>query len=366
MPPVLLADLEFTLALQHYLPASFLGGFSADSYNPRRDRRLHVLRRSTGNINLTAAEKLAARNDYYNVTGTASEPALHVDEAWKQYEAGLSGALDLLTKDQEADVPAETWLETLVPFVAALFVRGPDFALRFEALLGSAVDLVDPDNTNQERLWELQRLLALVMVSRWVVMRTASTDEPCLVSDIAYSPFCMQLHPVPGLAIPLGSRHVLGLFPQMSRDLLMKKEDHWVAKLEHVELPVGDARSFNEALSHCAREFVAGPTRESVEGHADILTHPVMKVPGIKGVFPVRPRLLVAHEFEWHRLVSAHRSGHLTAGEAIQGWDAKHLVAAGSPKLFLPTNLPDFPTGLACDGTTVRLTLQEVPGFTDA
>jgi hypothetical protein len=95
-----------------------------------------------------------------------------VDEIWKEYERGLSNAIGELIAGR---VDARTWARILIPFVACMLVRGPDFADRFERRMAALeIDDIDgvhtADNVNMARLFELQRLLGPVAAAKWVVL----------------------------------------------------------------------------------------------------------------------------------------------------------------------------------------------------
>jgi len=84
-----------------------------------------------------------------------------VDETWREYKNGLSNAIEALIGVR---VDARTWARVMVPFVACMLVRGPDFAGRFGRRLAAlGIGDIDggytpADNANLARLMELQRL----------------------------------------------------------------------------------------------------------------------------------------------------------------------------------------------------------------
>jgi len=313
----------------------------------------------------TPAAHLGARQNLYAVDGEAVFSVNYVDAAWGQYEPALPQALDALVRGQEASVAAQVWLETLVPFVASLFVRRANFATDLETALGLSAKDEPPGNFNRARLFEFQRLLALVMVSRWVILRADSEDEDCLVSDLAFAPLKVPDHSYPGLAIPLDRQHLLALLPQPTKTLLAKHEGNWVTNVEHVTLSPQAIHAFNRTTAHYAQEFIAGRSSALVESFMSIMGHPRMRLPTLQETFRARHRLLIAHEFEWHRLVTALRSQMLETDSAAWSWDAALVADAGCPQVYLPTNLPTFATGLATNGWQVQLSLTEAPGFTD-
>src|SRR5829696_8082619 len=161
------------MPLHHYLPATFLASFSLDSAPPsRRKRRLYVGDKQEDRVYRTSAAKVAAIRNLYTLVATEYDTEM-VDKIWTDYERNLHKAMTLLIG---GEVDAETWVRVLVPFVACMLVRGPDFDKRFERRISAlGIDTeaghVSKDNTNHARLLELQRLLGPVVVAKWVVLR---------------------------------------------------------------------------------------------------------------------------------------------------------------------------------------------------
>src|SRR4051794_39879699 len=157
------------MPLHHYLPATFLAAFSADtSTEPRRDRPLWAGDKGQHKTFRAQAAKLGAENNLYTLVAEQHDPQM-VDETWKDYERGLSNAVGELIA---GGVDARTWARILVPFVACMLVRGPDFADRFgRRMAAHGIDDIDggyapADNANLARLMELQRLLGPVAVAK--------------------------------------------------------------------------------------------------------------------------------------------------------------------------------------------------------
>jgi hypothetical protein len=157
------------MPLQHYLPATFLATFSMENTLPRRNRTLAAGDKNSKRIFLAKASKLAGINDLY--------PPI-VDESLTGYEANLSTAIDQLLNQ---NLTAMAWTSTLVPFVTALFVRGPDFNTRFDSRIKGLGIEAPPGNTDYARLMEYQRMLAPVATARWLVLEIQS-DYPMITS----------------------------------------------------------------------------------------------------------------------------------------------------------------------------------------
>lgn len=153
------------MPLDHYLPATFLASFSQELCQPRRKSLLAV-----GDVikkrepRWDKAENLAARNNFYTTDNV--DPRI-IDKIWLGYESTFDSAVNALIG---GNIDALTWARTLVPFVAAMLVRGPDFNTRFESrpfIRSYAQDRkLSADNANGARVMELQRLLGPIAAAQ--------------------------------------------------------------------------------------------------------------------------------------------------------------------------------------------------------
>jgi hypothetical protein len=343
---------------QHFLPAAYIGMFSDDLGGRRRRRAVWVLRRGAKS-KPESAETLARVNDLYEETVARDRP-FNLERNWTTYESQLPDAIQQLT---EADVDARTWLHVLVPFVAGMLVRGPEFAARFEARIGDAPEGVDEDNTLGGRVFELQRLLAPVMACRWVVV--ASPNREIVGNDIGWMHATGPEPPTaPGVAIALGRHHVLHLISQAARPILYRRDGSWMALVERSQMDAAEADSFNRCVAHNAERLIFGSAEWIVGRYGAELRkgHPPAEGP-ISGL-RLDPRILVAHEFEWHRLAAALARG-MPETETFPVDFASLPQEWYVPIVILPTNLPEFPTGLRLMGNLLWLLLFGVDGFTD-
>jgi len=134
------------MPLHHYLPATFLAAFSADtSTNPRRERPVWAGDKRQHKTYRAPAARLGAENNLYTLVAGEYAPQM-VDEIWKEYERGLSNAIGELIAGM---VDARTWARVLIPFVACMLVRGPDFAERFGRRMG-ALEIDDIDGVHTD------------------------------------------------------------------------------------------------------------------------------------------------------------------------------------------------------------------------
>ena len=118
-------------AKQHYLPASFIGRFSNEKKGSLRERTVWVLEKGTSRSVERKAEDIGYLFNFYLLNGTQAIPDSSIDDIWGAYEKKLNSALTALSDFRQKSIDANTWLRVLVPFVAGLFVRGPEFVDRF-------------------------------------------------------------------------------------------------------------------------------------------------------------------------------------------------------------------------------------------
>jgi hypothetical protein len=120
-------------------------------------------------------------------------------------------------------------------------------------------------------------------------------------------------------------------------------------------------------MARIAQECLVGPTADSVEMHDQALDGEYLDLDLLKGVFWPRSKVLRAHEFEWHRVVTAtsKKSSKLTQRDLQRkDWDVIAKDWFPQPVIY-PLNLRDFPTGLLLRGDKIYLGMTEIPGFTD-
>lgn len=344
-----------------------LGRFSTDLGGQARERSLVVGRK--GKVFKAKAENIGLVNKLYDVRSTrvllppGTEDAGSVDGMITGYEPDLPAALDLL--DGGSSVPLQPWLRVLVPFVAAMFVRGRDFAARFERRPSVKASRVSgPDNTNTARLLELQRLLAPVTCARWVVLHQAG-QESFIINDLGLMPTRDLGLLQDGFAIPIGRRSVVGIFPQRTR-MVALYDDGWQSIIEHRYLDTREVAVFNRAMAEGATEWIAGAERDVIQQNLKHLAGEPPELAVLMKRWPFDHRMLVAHDRDWHRLVSA------TVGEPrpgklpdLQVFDPSCMADRWCPPVVVTLNMTEFPTGLRRVGNSIRLALN-MPGDYEA
>jgi hypothetical protein len=299
------------------------------------------------------AAGLGAENNLYALVAAGHDPKL-VDKTWTKYERELSDAIASLVA---GGVDAATWARVLVPFVACMLVRGPDFGGRFGRRMAAlGLDDIDggytpADNANLAPLMELQRLLGPVAVAKWVVVRFPERGS-LLTNDLGYAPFQNRERGEAGMAVPLGPSHALTVTPRREGQVAVVRSGRWVPDFEYVEAPRGDREGLNRAVSATAQRFVFGPDEEFVgEWLRAAPSAPPPPEPGQLGF--ITGTLAVAHEFTWHRLAPALERDPSDGGPWDFPLDAEGLMRGWAPTPFLPTNLPEFPPALRREGPSI-------------
>lgn len=181
---------DTTGTIQHFLPASYIGGFSSKARGKHRDRPVWVRRRGSNHIYMERAGNLSCARGYYDFKKSTADRNL-VDQAITGYESRLPEAINALKRTCEIqDISARLWLTTLVPFVASLFTRNRDFSQRFawrlKSMGGDSEMFSDSDNVNLARLMETQRLYAPVMQADWCVFSSYS-EKPLITNDLGWA-----------------------------------------------------------------------------------------------------------------------------------------------------------------------------------
>lgn len=343
---------------QHYIPAVYLSRFSYDSSPQSRKRSVYAFRRGQTKIIRSKVENLGFINNFYTLTEQAlsSKDGVRdpytIERLWNGIERELTNAMDQLADPNRGTVPADVWVRTLVPFVASMFVRGPSFDKEYQSRspildLGreETKGVLSPDNTNMSRLIELQRLLAPVAASRFMVLH-AVDGQPIITNDLGYAYFYCPTTREPGYVFPLGPKTALGVVPG---DANVVAEGRWPGSWEtpiyHHELEPNAQGGLNKALAQAAQDFIFGPTVESVNRWRSVMSEPgQLPFPAFLARFSSKTRR--ENEFLWHRLVSSlvFRPGDSRVGEFRL--TPASLAGGWAPAIILPTQQRSEPKSL--------------------
>lgn len=342
------------MPLHHYLPASFLARFSADSKTePARGRLLIVGDKKNGRLFKAAASKVGCIKNLYTLADNSADPEM-IDKTWAEYEARLPSAIDDLIR---GNVEAETWARVLVPFVTCMLVRGPDFSERFDQRWPpnrpeKLSKLLSNDNANMARLIDLQRLLGFVATAKWLVLTTHG-EEKLITNDLGYSPFVNPKSSDRGMAVPLGLNKILAVIPTIEHHPVLREEaNKWVPVIRYLDEPVDSQQGLNKSISHMALRFIFGMDEAIVEKYIQGTAPTSVSLDPIYLGFP-DSMFSRAHEFTWHQLVGAIRK--LPSDK--DGWDFPldwKVIASGWHSFpCIPMNLVKFPPALKRVGNTI-------------
>jgi hypothetical protein len=257
---------------QHYLPAAFIGAFSASTNGRARARKVWIRRRDEEQVVRRRAEDIGAEEGLYTLTEPigfkGKVDPLFLDHTWRYVENRLPDAIrSLLESRTTGMLDAKTWGLVLVRFVVDLFIRGPDFNVRFQQRFEGMGDLrshFTADNTNMARMIEAQFLYSAVMRCHWEVMH--SPAQTLVGSDIGYTPAKLG-DAESGYAIPI-TRNAALLIGRRSDELspsLHWQRDRWVLPVLHQTLPPERAAGLNQKIALCAQRMVFGSDSDTVE-----------------------------------------------------------------------------------------------------
>jgi len=377
----------------HWLPASFVAGFSSELTEPRRSRHIWVLRRGQTTPWRTTCSRVAARTNLYTLNQAGKAGA--VDRTWDLYEAQLPKAIDALVnsgQNRESVIGAKVWLRTLVPFVASIFIRGPDFDERYRkralnkdsspyySIRGEAsflpsgeLDTTPPpipstrkeieDNVNLARLVELQRLLVPIMAARWIVLHFRDDDEWLLTNDLGYIPGTIEGVSEHGAIVPLDRRTALALVPQRRRQIITGSLFHgWQARIEHRELRDRQVTELNRRIAMTCQEMVLGGSQKLLLSNAADLgsyTWTASDSPFIQAF----PRdVLWAAETDWFRL-SCTLAQYQPGDARVRDFELDYSLVAREKLvvslLILTGDRPRLPesTTLSVDGNDITISI---------
>ncbi len=262
---------------QHYIPAAFIAGFSDDvRTQPPRERVVTVMR--SGRTFVTKAGRVAYRSNLYTlknpnsifVSKAGTDPNI-VDHSWKRGESGLPQAIAEVATSDTQGLKAQTWLNVVVPFVAQLFVRGPEFEHRYrERLARTFGDRDDvpiptiPDHINAIRLMEWVRIEYGLLLAEWTVLHNRS-DHPYITNDVGYFPIKWNEDATgPSFFVPLRTDVAVLITPAGTPSVLELSGEQWmVATSEHLHAtdPAGVIPLNGCIVASCNNE-VYGPRAE--------------------------------------------------------------------------------------------------------
>lgn len=332
--------------LQHYLPATYLASFSAQVDLPSRERHIAVGEKGTGRTFWVRVSGAAAVNNLYSLLNHPDP--LMIEKLWQDYEIELAGAFSALL---DGSIEAGTWARVLVPFIASLFVRSPDFNDRFEARLAGLDVPLPEDNTNLARLHELQRMLGPVTGAEWILYEAVGSG-PILTNDVGFAPFMDAHTREKGVAIPMDSRHIIGLLPKRHWPVVSARAGSWFPNVQRRILKRGGHLQFNAAVVSAARRWVFGADECTLNRF--LSAQPARtQLPDLIELGFLTAREQLAHEFTWHRLVSALGGSPDDHSAQLFQIDMEVLATGWHPPVMVPTNFPECAPALLRRGDSI-------------
>lgn len=259
------------MARDHYLPAAYIGRFSGERRANLRSRDCLIWTAHLGASQPVQqkASSIGYEKGLYDLHPEGNSPSLGNSVDTWIYERELPYILDALSSGEHLSL--SDWLHVAVPFVAGLFVRGPDYDTRYHERL-SAIDLPFSDKhalkkhqhnqANFARVVEMQSLLLPIMAARWKVIHATGTHR-CVLNDIGMVPLFDPAVNSTGWAIPLDTRSLLFLMPRRRGCFgTFGRDGQWNAVIEHLDEPDEFFEGLNELTAATAQRFVVSAEPE--------------------------------------------------------------------------------------------------------
>jgi hypothetical protein len=353
------------MAKDHYLPAAFIGRFSDETTERRRNRSIWIHNGKANKILVTTPSAVGYKTGLYNLANGTD-----IDK-WS-YEDSLNRVLGRISEGKVLSL--DDYLRVAVPFVTGLFVRGKEFNKRYEEMPTikhlAESDLINTDNTNMSRIIRLQRMLAPVTTARWVVLHSTAA-QPVISNDLGLTLTKNLANGEIGWAIPLDKQTILGIFPLKRRSIAYYEHCVWTANIEHLYPDPSMFEGINEQIAKSASEFVFGPTRESVAGVQPSITKSaedlaIVMEAGWNEVFERKE--YAAHERDWQYL-SAIANLNLNPRNALR-YEFKvtdlDIKNKWFPTLyFMPSDRTLSPSGIEFSTNEMYLNMNLINNFED-
>lgn len=262
---------------QHFLPATYLAGFSSQRRIPARESLLWVNRRGARSVWETKAERVGAARDLYTLSAefcaaSGFDPD-HIDATWSQVEGRLADGINEAIGERSSRVTgmsADLWAHVLVPFAAQVFVRGVEFGWRVENRAKTVgAPPASREQMNAARLLDMLWLAGAVGRAAWTIMH-APPGHFLITNDAARIPLRDPEAPASlrGWGIPLRRDALLMLVADRSNGARIWSTEHddWaVGPIRHVLLDEVGVRTFNAAVARDAHKEIYGASKEAID-----------------------------------------------------------------------------------------------------
>jgi hypothetical protein len=286
------------MTYQHFIPATFLAGFSSDGNPKRRKRRLFVGDLKTKKFWHSRVESMGGENNFYDLSGPEEKKSA-IDDSWGIIEGKISKVIEKLIN---GTVTGKEWLGVLVPFISSILVRGVDFPIRFTQRMQLISDDISIDNINFARLLDLEFLLAPVLAGEWLLFKKEG-EGSFITNDVGFTGFKNNMGKK-GVAIPITNEYLLGIVPKRKRIILKYMDNDWQPLIKRISLNINNHNGFNLNMAKTTKRFIYGRDENVIKSllqeseGANVFLDPF-----IPGLF-LSGRNSKVHKNAWHKLTS--------------------------------------------------------------
>jgi hypothetical protein len=308
---------------QHWIPAVVLGGFSSDQDRPKpRDRRLFVRHRHETEPRVARAKNLAYVRGLYDWDADGPFSGVDIDmldDTFNPYERKLPDAFREVATSTSW-IHFEPWVRALVPYVAGLTVRAPEFTDRISDETSNV--LLQPS-----RHFEMSRAVAPIMAADWILL-SASEGARFIINDRGFAWTEDRENGRIGLLVPLMATHALMVLPNDERLIAGQNSDGcWITALPSREMSANDVASANIAIARDALSWFAGAAASDVDSLE--FEEPVVDRTPLGYSWPDRGPL-GSHDHDWS--AAMHYAG-LAVGE--KDWQPLGIFSSIEPGVRL-------------------------------
>jgi len=245
---------------EHWIPALVLGGFSSDVDRAKpRDRRLCFRHRHETAPRVTGAKNLAYSRGLYD--WDTAEPFAGVDidmldDTFNPYERKLPAAFREVQASRNF-IHFEPWMRALVPYVAGLTVRAPEYEKRItEGTVGVLVQ--------HSRWMEMSRSVAPLMAADWCLL-AAPENARFIINDRGFAWTEDRDNDRVGLLIPIMATHALVVLPRSERLIAgLNSNGCWMTAVPRIQETADGVARANAAIAHDAVSWFAGAEANDV------------------------------------------------------------------------------------------------------
>lgn len=253
---------------QHFLPAAYIGRFSNETSPRARERQVYAMRREQKKPFPVTAQNIGAQYDLYTLQ--EHEEPTFVDALWKYTEDRLNGLTDL-ENSTNGYLDATIWAESVIPFLAQLFVRHPaysqDFFNRFTGNNAGALEVFNnSDMANIGRVFDEIHYRAMLTRTYWEVVHVQSGKATFVTNDTGMFLVQDPLTGIDGYGFPLSKNAILMIHRTKRTPPIVKIKGKWyVSGILHRYFDEEDVIRLNMTAAEWSIDTVIGATPEVVK-----------------------------------------------------------------------------------------------------